>query len=58
MIGTFYRKSSPDKDVFVEVGDTINEGDVLCVIEAMNLRCKKNAYALRSNIFYSFKFDI
>ena len=37
MIGTFYRKSSPDKDVFVEVGDTINEGDVLCVIEAMKL---------------------
>ena len=37
MIGTFYRKPSPDKDVFVEVGDTINEGDVLCVIEAMKL---------------------
>jgi len=37
MIGTFYRKSSPDKPLFVEVGDTINEGDVLCVIEAMKL---------------------
>jgi len=37
MIGTFYRKPSPDKDLFVEVGDTINEGDVLCVIEAMKL---------------------
>jgi len=37
MIGTFYRKSSPDKNLFVEVGDTINEGDVLCVIEAMKL---------------------
>jgi acetyl-CoA carboxylase biotin carboxyl carrier protein len=37
IIGTFYRKPSPDKPVFVEVGDTIKEGDVLCVIEAMKL---------------------
>ena len=37
MIGTFYRKSSPDKKVFIEVGDIINEGDVLCVVEAMKL---------------------
>jgi acetyl-CoA carboxylase biotin carboxyl carrier protein len=37
MIGTFYRKPSPDKDVFIEVGDTIKEGDVLCVVEAMKL---------------------
>ena len=37
MIGTFYRKPSPDKKVFIEVGDIINEGDVLCVIEAMKL---------------------
>ena len=37
IIGTFYRKPSPDKPLFVEVGDTINKGDVLCVIEAMKL---------------------
>ncbi len=37
IIGTFYRKPSPDKPVFVEVGDTIREGTVLCVIEAMKL---------------------
>ncbi|WP_339697623.1 acetyl-CoA carboxylase biotin carboxyl carrier protein [uncultured Marixanthomonas sp.] len=37
IIGTFYRKPSPDKPVFIEVGDTIKEGDVLCVIEAMKL---------------------
>jgi acetyl-CoA carboxylase biotin carboxyl carrier protein len=37
IIGTFYRKPSPDKPVFVEVGTTIKEGDVLCVIEAMKL---------------------
>ncbi|SDW18978.1 acetyl-CoA carboxylase biotin carboxyl carrier protein [Aequorivita viscosa] len=37
IIGTFYRKPAPDKDVFVEVGDTIKQGDVLCVIEAMKL---------------------
>ena len=37
IIGTFYRKSSPDQPAFVEVGDTIKEGDVLCIIEAMKL---------------------
>lgn len=37
IIGTFYRKPSPDKPPFVEVGDAIGEGDVLCVIEAMKL---------------------
>ncbi len=37
IIGTFYRKPSPDKPMFVEVGSNINTGDVLCVIEAMKL---------------------
>ena len=37
IIGTFYRKPSPDKPAFVEVGQKIGEGDVLCVIEAMKL---------------------
>jgi acetyl-CoA carboxylase biotin carboxyl carrier protein len=37
IIGTFYRKPSPDKPAFVEVGSTISEGDVLCTIEAMKL---------------------
>jgi acetyl-CoA carboxylase biotin carboxyl carrier protein len=37
MIGTFYRKPAPDKPVFVEVGGTIQKGDVLCVVEAMKL---------------------
>ncbi|WP_268848554.1 acetyl-CoA carboxylase biotin carboxyl carrier protein [Flavobacterium aestivum] len=37
IIGTFYRKPSPDKPVFVEVGNSIAKGDVLCVIEAMKL---------------------
>jgi len=37
IIGTFYRKPSPDKPAFVEVGSTVNAGDVLCVIEAMKL---------------------
>ena len=37
IIGTFYRKPAPDKPVFVEVGDTVSEGSVLCVIEAMKL---------------------
>lgn len=37
IIGTFYRKPSPDKPPFVEVGASISQGDVLCVIEAMKL---------------------
>ena len=37
MIGTFYRKPSPDKPMFVEVGSAIQKGDVLCVVEAMKL---------------------
>ena len=37
MIGTFYRKPSADKDAFVNVGDSISPGDVLCIVEAMKL---------------------
>ena len=37
IIGTFYRKSAPDKPNFVEVGADINIGDTVCVIEAMKL---------------------
>ncbi|WP_306640745.1 acetyl-CoA carboxylase biotin carboxyl carrier protein [Sanyastnella coralliicola] len=37
MIGTFYRRPSPDKDNFIEVGQTIKPGDCVCIIEAMKL---------------------
>jgi acetyl-CoA carboxylase biotin carboxyl carrier protein len=37
IIGTLYRKPSPDKPVFVKVGDTIDVGDTVCIIEAMKL---------------------
>jgi acetyl-CoA carboxylase biotin carboxyl carrier protein len=37
IIGTFYRRPSPDKPIFAEVGQNIAEGDVLCIIEAMKL---------------------
>ena len=37
MIGTFYRKSAPDKPLLAEVGDEINKGRVVCIIEAMKL---------------------
>ena len=37
MIGTFYRSSSPDKPVFVNVGDDVEVGKVVCIIEAMKL---------------------
>ena len=37
IVGTFYRKPSPDKDPFIRVGDTVQKGDVLCIIEAMKM---------------------
>ena len=37
MIGTFYRSASPEKPLFVNVGDEIEQGSVLCIIEAMKL---------------------
>ena len=37
MIGTFYRKPSPDKPIFKNVGDTVTAGETVCIIEAMKL---------------------
>jgi len=37
MVGTFYRKPSPDDPTFVSVGETISKGHVLCIIEAMKV---------------------
>lgn len=37
IVGTFYQSSSPDKEPFVKVGQTVQEGDVVCIIEAMKL---------------------
>mgnify|MGYP000456652670 FL=1 len=37
IVGTFYRKPSPDKDPFIKVGDSVEQGDVLCIIEAMKM---------------------
>ena len=37
MVGTFYRAASPEAKPFVDVGSTVKEGDVLCIIEAMKL---------------------
>ena len=37
MVGTFYRKPAPDKEPFVEVGQTIKKGDTVCIIEAMKM---------------------
>lgn len=37
MIGTFYRSSSPDKDAYVKVGDSVAKGDTVCIVEAMKL---------------------
>ena len=37
MVGTFYRKPSPDDPSFVKVGDSVKKGDVLCIIEAMKV---------------------
>lgn len=37
MVGTFYKASSPDADAFVKVGDAVDEGTVVCIIEAMKV---------------------
>ena len=37
MVGTFYRSSSPDAAAFVEVGQNVNKGDVVCIVEAMKM---------------------
>ncbi len=37
IVGTFYRSSSPDKPVFVSVGDSVKEGSIVCIVEAMKL---------------------
>ena len=37
IVGTFYRKSSPEADAFVEVGSKVKKGDTLCIVEAMKL---------------------
>jgi oxaloacetate decarboxylase (Na+ extruding) subunit alpha len=37
IVGTFYRASSPDKPAYVEVGDVVKKGQILCIIEAMKL---------------------
>ena len=37
IVGTFYRKPAPDKPAFIEVGDHVNVGDVVCIIEAMKM---------------------
>lgn len=37
MIGTFYRSSSPDKPPFINVGDDVSTGQVVCIVEAMKL---------------------
>jgi acetyl-CoA carboxylase biotin carboxyl carrier protein len=37
MVGTFYRAPEPDADPFVEVGDTVEPGQTLCILEAMKL---------------------
>ena len=37
MIGTFYRRPSPDKPIFAEIGDEVTPGKVVCIIEAMKL---------------------
>ena len=37
MVGTFYRSASPESKAFVEVGSVVNEGDTICIVEAMKI---------------------
>ncbi len=43
LVGTFYRRSSPDAEPFVSPGDVVNPGDTLCLIEAMKVMNEINA---------------
>ncbi len=43
IVGTFYEAPSPDKPPFVKIGDAINEGDVVCIIESMKLMNEINS---------------
>lgn len=43
IVGTFYQSSAPDEAPFVKVGDTISEGDVVCIIEAMKFMNEVNS---------------
>ncbi|MDD7404196.1 MAG: acetyl-CoA carboxylase biotin carboxyl carrier protein [Butyribacter sp.] len=43
IVGTFYQSSAPDKEPFVKVGDTVAQGDVVCIIEAMKFMNEVNS---------------
>ena len=43
IVGTFYASPSPEKPAFVKVGDTVNAGDVVCIIESMKLMNEINS---------------
>lgn len=43
IVGTFYQSSAPDEDPFVKVGDSVSEGDVVCIIEAMKFMNEVNS---------------
>ena len=43
MVGTYYAAASPDEAPFVKVGQKVNKGDVLCIIEAMKMMCEITA---------------
>lgn len=45
MVGTFYRKGSPEAPVFAEVGQVVRKGDTLCIIEAMKMMNHVEAHA-------------
>ena len=37
LAGTFYRRPSPDEDIYVEVDDRVKKGDVVCIVETMKI---------------------
>jgi acetyl-CoA carboxylase biotin carboxyl carrier protein len=49
MVGTFYRSASPGAAAFVEIGDTVAQGDTLCIVEAMKLMNEIEADAAGTN---------
>ena len=51
MVGTFYQSPSPEADPYIQVGDKIENDTIVCILEAMKLKCP--VYYLNRNVYYN-----